>query len=162
MPETTPFTARSKSASSKTMLGDLPPSSSVTVLQSARGEFIDLSTCRSAAGKADVANQRMRDQRLADLRSEPGNHVDHAFREAGLGKSAASSTIDADVNSDGLTTAVHPAASAGANFQLVNVSGEFQGVMMATTPFGSYFVYAKTPFLSVGMTELWILSVSPA
>ena len=33
MPETTPFTACSRSASAKTMLGDLPPSSSVTVLK---------------------------------------------------------------------------------------------------------------------------------
>src|SRR5437763_1596433 len=52
----------------------------------------------------------------------------------------ASSSIDADVNSEGLTTTVHPAANAGASFQLVSVSGEFHGVMIATTPFGSYFV----------------------
>jgi hypothetical protein len=51
--------------------------------------------------------------------------------------SLASSSIEADVNSDGLITAVQPAASAGASFQLVSVSGEFQGVMMATTPFAS-------------------------
>ena len=50
-------------------------------------------------------------------------------------------------------TTVHPAASAGASFQLVSVSGEFHGVMIATTPLGSCFVYVNTPFLSVGMTE---------
>jgi hypothetical protein len=33
MPETMPLTAWSRSASSNTMLGDLPPSSSVTVLK---------------------------------------------------------------------------------------------------------------------------------
>jgi hypothetical protein len=54
--------------------------------------------------------------------------------------SGANSSIDADVNSDGLMIAVHPAASAGASFQLVSVSGEFQGVIMAMTPFGSYLV----------------------
>ena len=37
-------------------------------------------------------------------------------------------------------TAVHPAASAGASFQLVSVRGEFHGVMIATTPLGSCFV----------------------
>src|SRR3954464_12668288 len=72
-------------------------------------------------------------------------------------KRAANSTIEADVNSDGLITAVQPAASAGASFQLVSVSGEFQGVMMAMTPLASYRVYAKTPFLSVGMTWLCTL-----
>ena len=50
---------------------------------------------------------------------------------------SANSTIAQDVNSEGLMTAVQPAANAGASFQLVNVSGEFQGVMIATTPFGS-------------------------
>src|SRR5580698_2556742 len=54
--------------------------------------------------------------------------------------SAANSTIEADVNSDGLITAVQPAASAGASFQLVRVSGEFHGVMIATTPLGSFLV----------------------
>ncbi len=66
------------------------------------------------------------------------------------------------MNSDGLITAVHPAASAGASFQLVSVSGEFHGVMIATTPLASYFVNAKTPVLSVGITALWILSARPA
>src|ERR1700749_2991114 len=60
-------------------------------------------------------------------------------KPASLNK-AANSNIEAEVNSDGLITAVQPAASAGANFQLVNVSGEFQGVVIATTPFASYFV----------------------
>src|SRR5688572_35903 len=76
--------------------------------------------------------------------------------------SFAISTIAADVYSEGLITAVHPAASAGASFQLVRVSGEFHGVMIATTPLGSCFVYENTPRLSVGMTAPWTLSASPA
>src|ERR1700744_3873320 len=54
--------------------------------------------------------------------------------------SAANSSIEADVNSDGLITTVQPAAKAGASFQLVRVSGEFQGVMIATAPLGSFLV----------------------
>src|SRR5262249_49225293 len=53
---------------------------------------------------------------------------------------AANSSMEAEVNSDGLITAVQPAARAGANFQLVSVSGEFHGVMIATTPLASYLV----------------------
>ena len=60
------------------------------------------------------------------------------FGKPASANSAANSIIDAEVNSDGLITAVQPAASAGASFQLVSVSGEFHGVMIATTPFGSY------------------------
>ena len=59
------------------------------------------------------------------------------FGNPASSNSFANSTIDAEVNSDGLTTAVQPAASAGASFQLVSVSGEFHGVMIAITPFGS-------------------------
>ena len=47
------------------------------------------------------------------------------------------STVDAEVNSDGLMTAVLPAASAGASFHVSNRSGEFHGVIMPTTPSGS-------------------------
>ena len=38
------------------------------------------------------------------------------------------------MNSDGLTTTVQPAASAGAIFQVASISGEFHGVIAATTP----------------------------
>ena len=35
-------------------------------------------------------------------------------------------------------TTVQPAASAGASFQVVSISGEFHGVMNAHTPTGSF------------------------
>ncbi len=71
------------------------------------------------------------------------------------------SSIDADVNSDGLTTTVLPAASAGASFHAVSSSGEFHGMMAATTPSGSWRVKLKLPGLSMGITEPSILSASP-
>jgi hypothetical protein len=39
--------------------------------------------------------------------------------------------------SDGFTTTVQPAASAGATFQVISSRGEFHGVIAATTPTGS-------------------------
>jgi hypothetical protein len=50
------------------------------------------------------------------------------------------SSSEALVNSDGLMTAVHPAASAGASFQPVSIRGEFHGTMKAHTPTGSLSV----------------------
>src|SRR5215510_6235792 len=47
------------------------------------------------------------------------------------------SSVDAEVYSDGLTTIVFPAASAGASFQASNSRGEFHGTIAATTPSGS-------------------------
>ena len=47
------------------------------------------------------------------------------------------SSREAEVNSEGLITAVQPAASAGASFHATSISGEFQGTIMAQTPTGS-------------------------
>ena len=49
----------------------------------------------------------------------------------------AKASVDAGECSDGLTTNVQPAASAGASFQLISISGEFHGVIAPTTPTGS-------------------------
>ena len=48
-----------------------------------------------------------------------------------------SSSSDADVYSDGFSTTVLPAASAGASFHAVSSSGEFQGIIAPITPSGS-------------------------
>ncbi len=45
-----------------------------------------------------------------------------------------------EVYSLGLITTVLPAASAGAIFDVVSVSGEFHGVIAPTTPSGSRWV----------------------
>ena len=47
---------------------------------------------------------------------------------------------DAEVNSEGLITAVFPAARAGASFQANNSKGEFHAVIIPITPKGSYRV----------------------
>ena len=78
----------------------------------------------------------MIDQRLARL-AEAGDDVDDAGRDAGVSASRASSTADADVISDGLSTMVLPAASAGASDMIAMKVGEFHGVMTPTTPSGS-------------------------
>ena len=54
--------------------------------------------------------------------------------------SSMNSKDEADVNSEGLITAVFPAARAGASFQANNKRGEFQAVIIPMTPNGSYRV----------------------
>ena len=51
--------------------------------------------------------------------------------------SVATSTTLGEANSDGLRTSVFPAASAGAIFCALVISGEFQGMIAAITPSGS-------------------------
>ena len=51
--------------------------------------------------------------------------------------SSANPSVDAGACSDGLITIVQPAARAGASFKVMSSSGEFHGVIAATTPTGS-------------------------
>jgi hypothetical protein len=60
-----------------------------------------------------------------------------------LAKRSANSTVAAEVNSDGLTTAELPAARAGASFMVRRIKGEFQGMIIPTTPSGSRRVKLK-------------------
>ncbi|VBM08868.1 Uncharacterised protein [Burkholderia pseudomallei] len=56
--------------------------------------------------------------------------------------SSASLSAVSGVSGDGLSTTVHPAASAGTSFQTAIISGKFHGTIAATTPTGSLRVYA--------------------
>ena len=56
------------------------------------------------------------------------------------------------VSSEGLTTAVQPAASAKGSFCDTMRNGKFQGVMIAATPIGSF---STTPSMS-GPRLLWL------
>ena len=74
---------------------------------------------------------------------------------------SAKAKAETEENSDGFHTTVQPAARSGASFHVARRSGEFQGVMAATTPSGSSRVKLKTPGLSMGMTRPSILSARP-
>src|SRR6202044_601328 len=75
--------------------------------------------------------------------------------------SSPNANADTDENSEGFHTMVLPAASAGASFQVASSSGEFHGVIAATTPNGSSRVKLNTPGLSIGITRPSILSAKP-
>src|ERR1700753_3337358 len=51
--------------------------------------------------------------------------------------SSAKPSVEAGGWPGGFATPVQPAASAGASFQVISSSGEFHGVIAATTPTGS-------------------------
>ena len=65
--------------------------------------------------------------------------------------SVATSTTLGEANSDGLSTSVFPAASAGAIFCALVISGEFHGMMAAITPNGSRVVKTCEVSSSVGI-----------
>lgn len=51
-------------------------------------------------------------------------------------------------HSEGLTTTVEPAASAGAIFQLASINGAFHGVMRTAGPAGSQLTWFVWPLVS--------------
>ena len=132
-----PVIAFARSASSRMMLGDLPPSSCVT---------------RFTVGAAFcTTSMPARVEPVNDIMSMPGC-VLMAAPTSGprpltrlntpLGTPAScriSAKISAEVGvySDGLRIMVQPAASAGATLQAIWLSGQFHGVIMPTTPTGS-------------------------
>ena len=162
MPEIAPFTASSRIGVVEHDVRRFAAELQRHLLEAVAAELVDALAGGVAAGEGDLGDLRMLDQRLADLGAEAGDDVDHARREAGLlDTSCMNSSVDAEVNSDGLMTTVLPAASAGASFQAVSISGEFHGVMIAHDAERLVRVKLKMPGLSIGITAPSILSASP-
>ena len=136
-----PGTALAMSASAKTRLGDLPPSSRV------RGRM------RSAAirpislpARSEPVNATLRTSGCSTIAAPTSGPVPVTTLKTPAGSphstaSRASSSVLAEVNSDGLATTTLPAASAGAMPRAAWLIGAFQGVITPTTPKGSRSVY---------------------
>ena len=119
---------------SKTMFGDLPPSSSVDPMKR---------SAVAAAMREPVAVLPVNEifARLGwSTRAWPASAPNPVTtltapggKPASTASSASRSTV-AEVYSDGLITTVLPTHSAGASLLVVSVSGEFHGVIAPTTP----------------------------
>jgi hypothetical protein len=157
MPAKAPTTALSRSASSNTMLGDLPPSSSVTgtSLRPASDAIwrptpvLPVKLTRSMRPLVRSASPA-RWSPVTTLKTPGGNPASRT--------KFANSSVVTDACSDGLTTTQLPAASAGASLFESKPIGEFQAVMSTATPMGSRRVKSKTSRWSSGIVSPKILS----
>ncbi len=139
-----PSTALSRSASSNTMKGALPPSSSASFLTVGAHCAI-----RMRPTSVEPVNDRWRTMSLAHS-SRPmagaSSPVTTLMTPAGMparwASSAAASAVSG-VNSAGLMTTVQPAASAGATLRVIMASGKFHGVMAAHTPIGCWITVRR-------------------
>ena len=87
LPNTAPgaaAAAASRSASANTMLGDLPPSSSVTRLIVAAAPRGDRAPDLGGAGERDLGHVGVLHQPRAARRARPGDHVEHALGQSRL------------------------------------------------------------------------------
>mmetsp|Transcript_14256 Transcript_14256/g.48279 ORF Transcript_14256/g.48279 Transcript_14256/m.48279 type:complete len:299 (-) Transcript_14256:282-1178(-) len=132
--------ARSRSASSKTTKGALPPSSRATRLTpgahcAARAlptavDPVKLTTrTRGSPQKAAPTSAARSRAQVTTSRSPSGAPASS--------RSRARARAVSGVSSDGLTTAGQPAAKAGATLRVTMAAGKFQGVTAAATPTGS-------------------------
>ena len=130
-------TARPNSASSRMMLADLPPSSCAT-----RFTVGAAFRATSTPARVEPVKETMSTSGCAES-AAPTTGPAPFTRLKTPGGTPASCRISAKIRafsgatSDGLSTIVHPAASAGATLQAIWFSGQFHGVMKAHTPTGS-------------------------
>jgi len=162
MPAVQPFTALSKSASSNTMNGDLPPNSSDTGARLC-AEFA--MTWRAVAGPPVKLTRRTN---ACDVSARPhGSPWPVTMFTTPSGKPASAnnapnSSSAADACSDAFNTTVLPAANAGPNFTATKNNCEFHGATAATTPSGSRSVNTNKSGLSMGKVSPCSLSAQPA
>ena len=71
---------------------------------------------------------------IPDRRGRAGDDVEHARRHAGFLAQQRQRQRAEGVSSDGFSTIVQPAASAGATLRVIIAAGKFHGVTAATTP----------------------------
>ena len=141
-----PSIARSRSASSNTISGALPPSSievRSTVSEASR------SSVRPTSVEPVNDTLRTRSSRsTASLNCEAFEVVTTCTRSAGTPARRASSTakiVVRGVRLAGLMTAEQPAASAGAILRVAIASGKFHGVMSTASPTGARRVTMLAP-----------------
>ena len=151
-----PVTAASRSASSKMMNGEFPPSSSES--------FLSVSALPRASAlptAVEPVNVSFRTRKscihasatsLARCR-DAGTML---ITPAGMPASSASLAIasaESGVSSAGLATIVQPAASAGAILRARIAIGKFHGVIAATTPTASLTTMSLRPRVGSGITS---------
>ena len=152
-----PSTAASRSASSKTTNGALPPSSSETF-------FTVPAHCAISSFpiSVDPVKESLRTVGF-DVSSPPITGASSASpvttwsTPSGTPASSASSTsasAESGVCSAGLITIVQPTASAGAALRVIIAAGKFHGVIPAVTPIGSRST-------TIRLSACWAGIVSP-
>ena len=136
IPLTMPSTAWSSAASSKTMLADLPPSSSVSgTPRPASAAWMSLPTpVEPVNATLSMSGSRTS---AAPAAPSPGTIDTTPGGSSASWRISASSSAVSGVVSAGFSTEVLPQASAGASFQAAISSGKFQGTIWAATPSGA-------------------------
>ena len=148
-----PVTAASRSASSNTMNGALPPSSMLVFL-------IVGAHCASslAPTSVDPVKVSLRTSGLA-VSSPPVSPEGPVMTLQTPGGMPARSASTASARAEngvwlaGRITPVQPAAQPGPALRVIMAAGKFHGVIAAKTPIGSFVTMIRRPFCGCGMVS---------
>src|SRR6202165_4162423 len=148
-----PSAAASRSASSKTMNGAFPPSSSEIFLTVGATCFINR---RPTA--VEPVNESLRTSGFDVISppiagASPGTTLITPGGTPARTASSSSASAEYGVASAGLMTTVQPAASAGDTLRVIIDDGKFHGVIAAHTPTGSLITTRRRSLPIVGMTS---------
>src|SRR5947209_14780006 len=129
MPQNAALAARGRSASGKTILGDLPPSSSESRFKLLSPEaFNSARAVRMLPVKAILSTSMWRASASPAVWPKPVTTLTTPSGTPASKQYSASLKVVIGVSSEGLITIEQPVASAGATFQAASSIGEFQGV----------------------------------
>ena len=125
------------SAEGRTMLADLPPSSCATRLTVGAAFLATSTPARVEPVKLIMSTSGCEERWAPTVGPSPLTRLNTpAGTPASWSTSAKRSALRGAI-SEGLSTMVHPVAIAGATLQAIWLSGQFQGVIIPTTPAGS-------------------------
>src|SRR5258706_14794511 len=148
-----PSAAAAGSASSKTMNGALPPSSSETFFTVVAHWAIRILPISVEPVKVNLRPRGLLVSSLPTLAAIfDGTTLNTPGGMPARCASSASARAESGVSDGGLITKVQPDARAGAHLRVIIALGKFQGGMAATTPIGSFNTSTRLPWAGVGIT----------
>mmetsp|Transcript_1192 Transcript_1192/g.2569 ORF Transcript_1192/g.2569 Transcript_1192/m.2569 type:complete len:275 (-) Transcript_1192:326-1150(-) len=150
---TTPLAASSRSASSNTMKGALPPSSRLTRLTVCAAPAISILPTAVLPVNPILRTLSLFTSSWPMDAASPITRFSTPSGAPALSSSSARATAVRGVSSEGLRTTVQPAASAGATLRVIIDMGKFQGVMAATTPTACFIVTMRRSRATVSSTS---------
>ena len=131
------FTDFFRSASSRMMLADLPPSSWCTRLTVSAAALATRMPARVEPVKETMSTPGWREMASPTVGPSPLTRLNTPFGTPASSIASAKMMALSGAISEGFSTMVQPAASAGATLHMIWLSGQFHGVIMPTTPIGS-------------------------
>ena len=134
------FTALATSASAKTMLAPLPPSSRATRLTVSAEAWVTATPARVEPVKLIMSMSGWRLIASPTVGPSPLTRLNTPLGKPASSMNSAKSSEDIGAISDGFSTTVQPTPTAGTTFRVTWFIGQFHGVIRPQTPIASWMM----------------------